>query len=267
MKRHAILFPLLTILCAFALVPLASAAGTIEFVALGTDAPPTSLGGYKMYPIDTSGFASGSGNYEVVTSVPSVLGDILFDSPYRIEAREVPDGGWNNWSHGYQGFVFFVNPEEGGYGDEPTLTLEETVTVQADAEVDPWVLLTMPADVKAFIVYATPNNFIETFTVSVQVNDGTIYSKDISVSDTADDDHIGAAEGFGFYCTGDQTIDTVFITCTDDDGFAFGEMAIGFDEVSPGPSTPATGDAMPLMALVTLSAGLILTIVSPRRKK
>ncbi|MCL2819004.1 MAG: hypothetical protein FWD41_04690 [Actinomycetia bacterium] len=177
----------------------AFAAGTIEFQALGTAAPPASLGGFPLTQVADPGFEED----EPVEILPTFAGDIVFTTTGEssVAAYFVPDGGWNSWSHGYEGLVFMV------YGDSVTLTL--------------------PENIKAFVVYVEPNSGVHD--ISVQANDGMIYTEEISAD--------AGAAGFGFYATGDLTIETITITAPEQsEGFAFGEIGLYQEDEPPTPS-------------------------------
>jgi len=199
MKLRSVLFGLILVFCVFSLIPLASAVGTIEYVALGATDPPTELGGYGLIGVDMTGFRE----FDRVTSVPSVLGDILFQSDWEIEVRAIPTS-WSLFNHDYDGFVFFVS-DDGQIVDKGTPTA---------------VTLTLPVGVKAFVVYVMPDYLYTPYMVEVTVNDGSTYSQEVTSSE------FGGAKGFGFSTTGDSTIQTVTIHCYD--GFGFSQMAIGF---------------------------------------
>ncbi|MCL2491799.1 MAG: hypothetical protein FWE87_03520, partial [Coriobacteriia bacterium] len=173
----------------------------IEFTLLGTDSPPATLGGFELFPVVPDPHDPGFVEEEVVSVVPSFAGDLTFITPADrwVKALFAPDGGWNSpWSHGYTGLVFFVN-------EASTVTIE------------------LPANVKAFVVYAEPNHH-ELYEISVQANDGETYSEDVRGG--------GGATGFGFHSLGDTTIQTVTITTTDED-FAFAEIYLGLGEDEP----------------------------------
>ncbi|MCL2491167.1 MAG: hypothetical protein FWE87_00190 [Coriobacteriia bacterium] len=135
---------------------------------------------------------------EVVSVLPSFAGDITFvtNGESHVEARFVPDS-WATWSQGYTGLVFYVR--------------DDTVTLE------------LPEGITAFLIYVEPNE-IDLYNFYVQANDGTVYSEGV-------EGDYGAA-GFGFYTTGDLTIESVTITTTDED-FAFGQIYLGIEEAPP----------------------------------
>jgi hypothetical protein len=100
--------------------------------------------------------------------------------------------GWATWSHGYTGDVYYTG------GTQITITL--------------------PAGTKAFYFYAEPNNFA-LFSVEATAQDGTT-SGPISVDGNA------GAKYFGFYATGETTLESITVTTSDTTGFAVGEFGI-----------------------------------------
>ena len=167
---------------------LAYAAGTIEFEFFGTEPPPAELGGYPLTAVADPGFAEA----QVVTVIPSFAGDITLSTAegVNVTAQFVPDGGWSTWSQNYEGIVYYVRGE--------------TVTI------------TLPEDVRAFLVYIEPNVFDPIY-VSVQANDGNWYDEEIEGE--------SSAGGFGFYTTGDLAIEQIVIQVpATAEGFAFGQI-------------------------------------------
>ncbi|MFH1718728.1 MAG: hypothetical protein ABIF19_15340 [Planctomycetota bacterium] len=130
----------LMIMCAVAVLLLAvgGAQAAITGVALGTGAPPATLGPYTMTPflLDPQGSPA--------TSVPSPLGGTV---DFSTSMTHVTVGaGWSTWSHGYTGDVYW--------------TYDSSVT------------LTLPAGTGAFYLYAEPNPF-DIFTITATAQDGT----------------------------------------------------------------------------------------------
>ena len=80
---------------------------SIQAVALGSGAPPASLGTFTMTPFgdDTRGVIADE------VSVPSPLGgSVGFSIP--LSHREIGNG-WSTWSHGYTGDVYCTNGATG----------------------------------------------------------------------------------------------------------------------------------------------------------
>lgn len=160
----------------------------ITGIALGTGAPPATLGPYTMtpFPLDSRPL------YEWVTSVPSpdppVPGTVEFS--ISMSHRRI-GSGWATWSHGYTGDVYFT-----GYG--PTS-----------------VTLTTPSLTGAFYLYAEPNPF-QTWTITATAQDGTSVSQDVA-------GYAGAA-GYGFYATGGDSIASIQVDYAGGSGFAIGEF-------------------------------------------
>jgi hypothetical protein len=117
----------------------------ITGVALGTGAPPATLGLYTMtpFPIDPQG--------SPVTSVASPLGGTVDFSDSLV--HYTVGAGWGTWSHGYTGDVYY----------EPGTS----------------VTLTLPFGTGAFYLYAEPNPF-STWTITATAQDGTTVSQDVA---------------------------------------------------------------------------------------
>lgn len=185
-----------------------TAASTITFDgSVGTNAPPPTLGPYQMTPfgndprpVCTSGAgAPCPGTF--FTNVVDPAGTVTF-SPM-VQHRKVGQG-WNTWSHGYTGDVYYVT------GNSLTMTL--------------------PANTVAFYFYAEPNSGIKTITATAQ--DGT----------TSGPIPVNAASGaryYGFYATGGATIATITVNLQvvlgegpfpPGRGFAVGEFGIAVNQ-------------------------------------
>ncbi|MHC4702736.1 MAG: PEP-CTERM sorting domain-containing protein [Planctomycetota bacterium] len=163
-----------------------NAQAAITGVALGTGAPPGTLGPYTMTPFPDDPRPV----FSMVSSVPSPLGgSVNFSFP--LDLRTV-GSGWATWSHGYTGDVYF------------------------SAQI-PSVTLTMPAGTAAFYLYAEPNPF-SIFTITATAQDGTAVSQDV--------DGLGGAAGYGFYGTGGSLISSIQVDYADRSGFAVGEFGI-----------------------------------------
>jgi len=149
----------------------------------GTDSPPSTLGPYTMteYGLDSQ-------EEGLVDGVDDSAGDLEFDDPLFHTRVEV---GWETWSHGYDGDVYYT--DEG-----------------ATASVD------LPDGTKAFYLYAEPNPF-EEFDIEATADDGTS-SGPVSVHGEA------GARYFGFFATGDKSLSE--ITVSSDEVLAIGEFGI-----------------------------------------
>lgn len=184
---------------AFALAGHAAAASPITFTTgPGTGAPPPTLGTYTMtaLPGDTRP------EFADVGSVDASGGkEVSFSSPLN---HRLVGSGWQTWSNGYTGDVYYTNG-----------SLSTT--------------LTMPTGTRAFYLYAEPNPFA-VFVVSATAQDGTT-SGPIPV-----DGYFGASY-FGFYAAAGEKIAT--ITVSSDIDFAIGEFGIN----APARSYVAMGDS------------------------
>ncbi len=199
LSLHLVRGRLLWSLLALFLTINAAFAGIIVNTSPGTAAPPPTLGGYTMFKFvdDTRPF---SGLASIVTDV-----NASNDCPVGISFapamghREVPAGGWNNWSHGYTGDVYM------------TSILAATRTI------------TLPANTRAFYFYAEGNLF-NTVSISAVANDGTS-SGPIPVTTP------NGAQYYGFYTTGNNcmlTTITISVSGTSF-GYAIGEFGINID--------------------------------------
>jgi len=151
---------LLACLIVAAIVGISTTAqADITGVALGTGAPPATLGSYTM-----TAFPDDYGTpYTDITSLASPLGGTV-DFSSAMEIRTIGPG-WATWSHGYTGDVLSTKGATS-------------------------VTLTLPAMTGAFYFYAEPNPWA-TYTITATAQDGTFASQDV-------DGYAGAA-GFGFY--------------------------------------------------------------------
>jgi hypothetical protein len=164
-----------------------------------TTPPPEKLGSYTMAP-----FAPDSRPlFEDVSTVPAPEGGILqFDEP--MSHRRVGfDTGWNTeWGHGYTGDVYF-----NGYGRTQ-------------------VVITLPANTKAFYLHAQPNNY-GTHNVTATAQDGTT-SGPVPVT-TNHPNSSSSAGYFGFYATDGSTLSTIKVELDSESyGFAVGEFGISY---------------------------------------
>jgi hypothetical protein len=136
----------LIMICALAMliVTASNVQAGITGVALGTGAPPATLGPYTMtpFPLDPQG--------SPVTSVASPLGGTVdFGASL---AHYTVGAGWATWSHGYTGDVYH----------EPGTS----------------VTLTLPSLTGAFYLYAEPNPF-SIWKITATAQDGTAVSQDV----------------------------------------------------------------------------------------
>lgn len=178
---------------AFALTASAAFAG-VEFVALGTAAPPANIG-----PISVQPFALAPQQAIVNgTDVTSIPGSPIGGTLTLNQAMDKVNigAGWATWSHGYAGPV---------YTSLVTGTSADTRT------------LTLPAGTTAFYLYAEPNVF-NIFNVTCTTASG-VSSGPIPVNGSA-----GAA-GFGFFSTdGDLLVSIRIDVDPAAGGFAIGEF-------------------------------------------
>ena len=142
----------------------------------------------------------------VVDTVSSPLsGDVTFDADATLLTVPL---GWNNWSHGYTGDVYWVN--------------------------DTSLTMTLPENTAAFYFYVEGNNF-STWTFVVVLQDGTTTSGETDVTTP------NGATYMGFYTT---SADNPIVSCTvsidglGSGGFAVGEF--GISELPPEVVVPAT---------------------------
>ena len=185
MKTFASFLGTMLLICLVALPPCAARAG-IFGEAHGTAAPAATLGGYAMtpFPADPRPLSWD------VTSVDSPLGGSV-DFSSEMMHFSIPT--WPNWSHGYDGDVYWTK-------------LAHSIE------------LTLPAETGAFYFYAQPktdSGTVTTVTITASSNGITI-SQDV-VSD-------GGAAYFGFYADGTDIISSIMITSNTD--FAVGEFGI-----------------------------------------
>ena len=168
----------------FVIRPAAAGGRLHEFdTSVGTAAPPDTLGGYLMTPFggDPSPLAT---DVTSVTGPCPISGSIQFSIP--CNHRRI-GSGWNSWSHGYTGDVYYTN-------GATSLTIR------------------LPAPGCAFYFYVEPNPYAQhTFTVTA--DDGSSASFDAHGS-------AGAA-----YC-GVFGADIAWVTISCDVDFAIGEFAL-----------------------------------------
>jgi len=181
---------------------------------LGTAVPPVSVGPYFMNKFDqTAQPANGTS----VASIPGFAGGTSVGTSPNATKQTI-GAGWATWSNGYTGAVFVYT------GTTATLTL--------------------PAGSHAFYLYAEPQQF-QNFNITVTPSVGAPISVTVNGQ--------GGANGYAFYTTANETLNTVKVTTADPTGFAVGEFAI-----NNGPAVfldiPTLDPAM-LIALAVLLLG------------
>lgn len=157
--------------------------GVVFEGAPGTGAPPATLGPYAMTP-----FAPDSQPEGAVGGVAGPTGTVAFPAPLE---HELVGAGWATWSNGYSGDVYMSDDSD-------------SARVQ------------LPADTRAFYLYAEPNIF-QDFDVTATSSEGTT-SGPVSVYGES------GARYFGFYARGHARLTE--ITVTADDVVAIGEFGI-----------------------------------------
>jgi subtilase family serine protease len=156
--------------------------------APGNGSPPARLGTYKITAFNAP---CTPGTY--YTDIAAPTGTLAL-SP-SMECEDV-GGGWQTWSNGYAGDVYWNNANEGGTTTD---------------------VLTLPAGTRAFYFYAEPNEF-ETFDLEATAQNGTTSGPLQVYGDSG-------AQYYGFYSNGPGS-DIAKITITCDDDFAIGEFGI-----------------------------------------
>lgn len=184
----------ITMVALAGLLLASTAPAAVVFQDLGTNAPPTDVGGIPVTPFDLMAQAAVA-DFAVVTEIPGspIAGTLTLNEG--LEKRTVP-GSWGSWSHGYAGPLFWT-----GTGSLTTRTL------------------TLPPGATAFYLYVEPNVF-NFFDVECTTDNGTS-SGVISVNGSA------GANGFAFYTTAGESIATITVSVdVDAGGFALAEFGI-----------------------------------------
>jgi hypothetical protein len=191
-------------------------------VSGSTAAAPAVFGGYAM-----TQFADDiRPDFHEVSSVVSPLGGALKFSS-KLDHVEIGEG-WQTWSNGYEGDVYFF-----GFGKSLTLTL--------------------PKLTKAFYFYAEPNCFApHNITAS---SGGVVLSEEVTGK--------SGAEFFGFYATGTSALTSITITSNDQAGFAIGEFGIGNTLFVP---SPFVSTAVPEPSTYALTGALALCGLAAARR-
>lgn len=187
------------------LLTAAAAPAAVEFVNLGTAAPPAAVGPFAVTAYDVAAQAAIANGANTAVIPGSPLAPNTTTS-FRVQKRTVGDG-WASWSHGYAGPVFFTVPIQ------PPLTL----TI---------------APARAFYVYVEPAAFGRPFAFTVATNAG-------GASGPVFVDAAGGATGFAFYTTAGESLTAITIDAdANAGGFAFAELGLGNSGVGTPSPTP-----------------------------
>jgi hypothetical protein len=176
------------IVISFVALMATAASAAVTGVAGGTAAPAPTLGPYTMTP-----FGRDWGpDYEgvTVTSWPSPLGEVGFSVPL---AHAWIGSGWQAWSHGYTGDVYYTGAAW-------------------------YVTMTMPPGTGAFYFYAEPQPLSAVREIVATAQDGTQVSQVVN-------GNAGAAY-YGFYGTAGSYISSIAVTTPQPIDFAVGEFGI-----------------------------------------
>jgi hypothetical protein len=170
---------------ALAAAASAAAAGAIGFYGKpGTGKPPAKLHGRRMKTFSADTRAVGTS----VTTVAGPTGKLTFTASALVEQV---GNGWNTWSNGYTGNVYFFQTK--------------AVTIK------------LPPKTTALYLYVEPNKYVEHHVV---VKAGSTSSGATTVLGDA------GAKYFGFYVKTKGSIKTITVKCDDGTGFGIGELAI-----------------------------------------
>ena len=197
LRRSVAVAAVAAVVASFAMLASPTAAGALTpglhwDTSVGTAAPPSTLGPYTMTPFG----ADARPEFNSVSNVPDPAGTIGFNPAL---THLVVGSGFNNWSNGYTGSVYW-----GGSGAG-----HNTATIA------------LPPGTVAFYLYAEPNLF-STATITATAQDGTT-SGPISVTSSLS----GGAKYFGVYTTGSSPLAKITITMPDDGfGIVVGEFGI-----------------------------------------
>lgn len=188
-----------------------TASADILFQNLGIIAPPPTVGSYAMTPFNQASQAAIPDFTAEISAIPgSPVAGVLGINP-TADKRTAGVSWWIGnpaaWGHGYTGPMFYVQAEP--------------------------VVLTLPANTKAFYFYVQPNPR-GTFNVSATTDSGAT-SGAVPVTSGPS----GSANGFAFYSTAGETITSISIISSNNSS-AFPGMAIGEFGISAGHTTCAS---------------------------
>ena len=188
----------MAVVLGFLLVVPAQAA--VHFVNLGTVAPPTSVGGIPVTPFNVAPQAALADD-TIVTTIPGCpfAGGLTIATS--VQKLTAPTSWSAVWGNGYTGPVFFSQPAS--------------------------ATLTLPPGTTAFYFYSEPDQY-GTYSVTAVTDSGTSSGAiPVTVGTSS-----GAANGFGFYADGGDSIKTITISVDASiDGYALAEFGIS---VTPG---------------------------------
>jgi len=222
LRRGVVLAAIVGVLASFALVgtsPAGAATGITWNTSVGTAAPPSTLGPYPMTSFGADPQPLGAGT----TGVADPAGTIGF-TPALFHAT-VPSGGWNNWSNGYTGSVYYDDTVAGSSPDT--------------------IKITLPSNTFAFYFYSEADTFTTT-TVTATMQDGTTTGPISGVTTP------NGATYFGVYTDG--TVPLATITVTAPIRIAVGEFGIA--KVGTGRLACANG-LTPHLIVESTTSGLI----------
>ena len=189
----------------------------VVFTNLGTVAPPATLGPFTVTAFSTVPQAAIADGTSVSVIPGSPITGSLSIVP-NFEKRTI-GLGWATWSHGYVGPVF------AGIG-------QTAVSMS---------LPTGTSGVGAFRFYVEPNAFA-VFNISATTNGGGTTGGSIAVTGDS------GANGFGFYTTAGESLQTVLVTAEPAaGGFTIAEFGIA-------PLVPVP--ALPVLVLILLAVAL-----------
>jgi hypothetical protein len=179
----------------------ATASAAVTGQLLGTAAPGAVIDGVSMTPFPADSNPIG----QYVFSVTSPLGgSVEFDDPtdYHPMVHWTIGNGWSTWGHGYSGDVYID-------WNFSSLTMN------------------MPANTRAFYLYAEPNNGTLNFTLTATGSNGGQFVLNDSIF------AVSSAKGFFFKADG-ETLTSIHVAFPGDT-YAIGEFGIAV----PGPGALA----------------------------
>jgi hypothetical protein len=165
----------------------------------GTAAPPPTLGPYTMTPFAADGRPLGDPVTDVAAPA-GAAGSLQFD---RSLTHSRIGSGWQTWSHGYTGDVYWTDSSDR-------------------------VVMALPANTQAFYFYAEPND--------QAIHDVTATASDGTTSGPVKVNGLGGAQYYGFYTTDGTTLSTITVDADPTAfyrGFAVGEFGIAVDTTPP----------------------------------